>query len=457
MRVLTVLVLALALAPAHPWACYHGDPQHSGRSTLGVGDSLGVAWDFRAGGDISGSPVVNSSGQVLFAARDARLYCLNHDGSQAWATDLAEHGTAVYFSTPALDDAGNAYITTNRRLVKVSPTGSVLWHYPDHRLWSVSHSPVIGADGKTYFASYADSLCALRPDGTLDWARDLGLDVNSAPAVGLDGRIYVATTRGTGGWKLWAFEPDGSEAWSFDLAAGADFASPAVGPDSTVYVGAGRYLYAVSAAGSLKWRDSLPASVSSCPAVANDSTLYVTAGAYLYRVSSDSGVRWRKYLGGSNYSAPAVDANGFVFVGSAYTTAPALLVIAPDSTVLWSQPMPDEVWASPAIGPGGRVYAGCMDGAFFALQGSGLALGESGPGAARPVLRAWPSPTSGRLRLSGPAGIDQVPVGVFDAAGRSVGFRRAGELIDLAGLPAGVYVVSVRAGGGVLRCRVVLE
>jgi len=454
MRILFALALVLAVAPANPWACYHGDPQHTGRSTLGVGDSLWVAWTYAAGGDISGSPVVNDRGQVLFGARNVHLYCLQPDGTPAWEANLESLGTSIYFSAPALDDAGNAYITTNRKLVKVDSTGEVAWRYPDHSSWSISHSPVIGGDGKVYFAGYSDSLCAMRPDGTLDWAYDLGLDVNSAPAVGRDGRIYVATTRGTGGWKLWAFEPTGTVAWSFDLADDADFSSPAIGPDSTVYVGAGRYLYAVRANGSLKWRDSLPASISSCPAIADESTLYLTAGSYLYSVSTDSGVLWRKNLGGSNYSAPAVDANGYVFVGSANATAPAFYVVGPDSTVLWSQATPDEVWSSPAIGPGGRVYVGCMDGTFYAFEGTGLGVAGELHGAVPGGLAVAPNPTTGRLRLAGAEG---AAVSVFDASGRAVEFRRAGDRLDLAGLPAGVYVVAARAGGSTMRCRAVLE
>jgi outer membrane protein assembly factor BamB len=443
--VFLTLTLLVAGGAAHPWQSYHGDPQHTGRSQYGVGDSLWTAWTYSAGGDISGSAVVNDQGQVIFGARDVHLYCLNPDGGVAWNANLESLGTSIYFSAPALDDEGNVYVTTNRKLVKVDTGGTVVWRYPEHSAWSISHSPVIGPDGNVYFACYSESLYAVRPDGTLDWARGVELDANSSPAVGYDGRVYVATTRGTAGWKLWAFEPNGDIAWAFPLADDADFASPAVGPDSVIYVGAGRYLYAVNPNGTLRWRDSLSANVHSCPAVANDSTLYVTAGARLYNVSADSGVRWRKYLGGSNYSSPAVDASGRVYVGSA---AGAFYVVGADSTTLWSMPTPDDVWASPAIGTGGRVYFGCMDGSFYALEGDGVAVEEPADRVVVGRLRFEPNPTTGLVRFSG-TGLGPVrAVRVFSPAGRGQHVRLLEGAVDLDGLPAGVYLVEVRHSDG---------
>ncbi|MFO7639605.1 MAG: PQQ-binding-like beta-propeller repeat protein [bacterium] len=440
---MAVMVLT-AILPAHPWPCFQGDARHIGRSELAVGDSLWVAWTFDAPDEVSGSAAVNRSGQVLFGARNVHLYCLNPDGSLAWDANLESLGTSIYYSTPALDEEGNAYITTNRRLVKVDPTGTVVWRYPAHAAWSISHSPVIGADGRIYFSSYADSLCAVRPDGILDWAHHIELDCNSVPAVGDDGRVYVATTRGTGGWKLWAFEPGGEVAWTFGLDAGVEFSSPTVGPDSTIYVGAGRYFYAIRPDGSLRRRDSLPATINSSPAVADDTTLYLTAGVYLYSMSTETGIRWRKHLGGTNYSSPAVDADGRVFVGSTPTTDPAFYVIAPDSSVLWSMTTAGRIWASPAIGSSGRVYVGCMNGTFYAFEGPGLAAAEPSVPVVRAGLSAVPSPTTGRVRLAGWPSIEAVRVRVFDPAGRSVAVRRAGSELDLGGLPAGVYLVEVR-------------
>jgi outer membrane protein assembly factor BamB len=262
--------LAAALASAHPWSCFHGDPQHTGGSQSVVGAPLYRAAAYCVGGEISGSPVVRSDGNVLVGARDVKLYCLDANLNTAvWVADLTPYGSRIYFSAPAFDDSGNAYITTNRKLVKVSSSGAVLWVWPGYNALSISHSPVVAPNGDIFFACYSETLYAVKPDGTLDWARDLENSVNSAPAISPDGHVYVATTRDTSGWSLWAWTFDGMSGWQMSIADEADFASPAAAPDSTVYFGAERYLYAVGPGGAVKWRDSLSASIQCCPAIAN--------------------------------------------------------------------------------------------------------------------------------------------------------------------------------------------
>lgn len=449
-----LILVALAVpAEGHPWSCFHGDPQHTGRSDSAVGAPLSRA-AYGLGAQISGSPVVRDDGRVLVGARDVRLYCLDANlTTVVWVADLEPFGSSIYFSSPALDEEGNAYITTNRKLVKVGHDGDVRWAWPRNNLLSISHSPVVGRDGKVYFACYSDSLYAVNPDSTLAWGRDLDSDVNSAPAVGPDGRIYVATTRGSGDWKLWCFNPDGSSPWQVTLAGDADFASPTVGPDTVAYVGANRYLYAVNPNGTVRWRDSLGARIRSCPALANESTLYVAAGARIYNVSTDSGVRWRRSIGGSNYCSPAVDNRGLVYVGSANLTNSAFYVIAPDSTLLDAHPVSGEFWSSPAIA-GRRVYVGNMNDSIYMFIGPCPGQTEK-PDAGVRWLRVVPNPSRGIVMLSG---ADAIGVNVYTVTGRVVQCRLLqGGFLDFRGLPSGVYVIEAETPSGRQRTRLVLE
>ena len=438
--------LAVALALGHPWSCYHGDPQHSGRSQNVVGAPLSRVSAYRAGGEVQGSPVVRQDGNVLVGAKDVKLYCLDPDlDSAVWIADLTPYGSSIYYSSPALDDSGNAYITTSGKLVKVSTDGAVLWAWPTDRTLSISHSPVVAPNGDVFFACYSESLYAVKPDGTLDWARSLENSVNSAPAISPDGHVCVATTRGTGGWSLWAWTFDGTTSWQAPIADEADFASPAAAPDSTVYFGAGRYLYAVGPGGVVKWRDSLPAMIQSCPAVANESTLYVVAGSRLYCIDTDSGVRWRKSIGGSsNYCSPAVDAEGNVYVGTAGAASSVFYCIGPDSTVRDSHALSDDIWSSPAVGAGGRVYFGCMNDSIYLFTGPGAAVAEPHVGARMPSIRLLPNLTHGVLRLA-PAG--RYAAKVFDIGGSLVAVIRDADEIDLRELRRGVYLVQVAAPG----------
>ncbi len=382
---------------------------------------------------------------MLVGARDVKLYCLGPDlDTLLWAADLTPYGSNIYYSSPALDEAGNVYITTSRRLVKVSGNGVVLWSWPSNNSLSISHSPVIGLDGKVYFAGYSDSLYALTPEGTLAWARPLGASVNSAPAVGLDGRIYVGTTRDTARMELLCFNADSSLHWSFDLAAEAEYASPAIGPDSTIYIGAGRYFYAVRPDGTLRWRDSLAAMVQSCPAVANDSTLYVLAGARLYCIGTDSVIRWRRTIGGSNYCSPTVDAEGNVYVGTANDTNSLFYCIAPDSTVRDSHVIRGDIWSSPAISEDGRVYVGSMKDTFYLFQGPGPGVAEPRCRAGAAGIRLLPNPTHGVVRIV-PSG--RYSVRVFGVGGSLVAFASDADRVDLRGLRHGVYMVQVAVPG----------
>jgi outer membrane protein assembly factor BamB len=439
--------LAVVLASGHPWACFHGDPQHSGLSANAVGAPLTCVAAYRAGGQISGSPVVREDGGVLVGARDVKLYCLDPNlADTLWVADLTAYGSNIYYSSPALDDSGNAYITTDRRLVKVDSGGAVLWSWPPNNSLTIRHSPVIGLgqDRKIYFCCYSESLYALSPGGSLVWARSLGRSVNSAPAVGLNGYIMVATTRDSAPWQLWSFKPNGDTAWSYVLDADAEFASPAVGPDSTIYVGANRYLYAVRPNGTLKWRDSLLARIQSCPAVASESTLYVVAGARLYCIGTDSVVRWRRSIGGSNYCSPAVDAEGDVYVGTANGASSTFYCIGPDSTVRDSHVIGDDIWSSPAIGESGRVYVGCMDSSLYLFQGPGLGVAELERRHRLVGTRLLPNPTCGVARI--------VPFGrysakVFDACGALVATASDADRVDLRGVRRGVYLVQVAGSG----------
>jgi len=363
-KLLSLVIFLFLVIFAHPWSCYHGNPQRTGLSPFVFGDSFEIAWTYNVGAQISGSAVVARGEKIIFGARDGYLYCLNENGELLWRSPLSY---TVWFSTPALDDTFNIYITDGRRLFKFDSTGRELWSWPSHNNLSISHSPVIGQDGKIYFACYSDSLYALTPNGDLAWARALGSDVNSSPTIGYDGKIYVATTRGIGNWILWAFNPDGSVAWAYPLAGEADFATPAVGPDSTIYVGADSFLYAIRADGTLKWRTTLSTKIQTCPAVANDSTIYVNA-YNLYCLDARSGrIRWVLPGIGSDYCAPAIDARGNVFFGSNRV----FYIVGPDGSIRCSRIIASSqsLFASPAISANHRIYIGHMNGNFYAFQG----------------------------------------------------------------------------------------
>ncbi len=136
---------------------------------------------------------------------------------------------------------------------------------------NVESSPAVGADGTIYVGSDDDNLYAVNPDGSQKWKFTTGNVVYSSPAVGADGTIYV----GSVDHNLYAVNPDGSQKWKF-TTGNVVFSSPAVGADGTIYVGSDDHnLYAVNPDGSQKWKFTTGDVVFSSPAVGADGTIYV--------------------------------------------------------------------------------------------------------------------------------------------------------------------------------------
>ena len=102
--------------------------------------------------------------------------------------------------------------------------------------------------------------------GTLKWKFGTNGKVESSPAIGADGTIYV----GSADDNLYALNPDGSQKWAF-ATGGAVVSSPAIGADGTIYVGSAHdNLYAITdngASASLKWKFTTGAAVKSSPTV----------------------------------------------------------------------------------------------------------------------------------------------------------------------------------------------
>ncbi len=85
--------------------------------------------------------------------------------------------------------------------------------------------------------------------GTKKWEFNISEFVDSSPAIGSDSTIYI------GSWdnKLYAINPDGSKKWEF-LTGSHVASSPAIGSDGTIYVGSWYSgLYAINPDGSKKW------------------------------------------------------------------------------------------------------------------------------------------------------------------------------------------------------------
>jgi outer membrane protein assembly factor BamB len=242
-------------------------------------------------------------------------------------------------------------------------TGVQKWKFTTGNF--VNSSPAVGADGTIYVGSFDHNLYAISEDGSQKWKFTTGDYVVSSPAVGADGTIYI----GSFDDNLYAVNPDGSQKWKFTTRSNV-FSSPSVGADGTIYVGSYDHnLYAVNPDGSQKWKFTTGNPVYSSPAVGADGTIYVASDDHnLYAVNPDGSQKWKSTTGDFVESSPAVGADGTIYVGSYDHN---LYAVNPDGSQKWKFTTGDFVESSPAVGGDGTIYVGSKDHNLYAVNPDG--------------------------------------------------------------------------------------
>jgi outer membrane protein assembly factor BamB len=361
-----------------------------------------------------GSPALSNDGQTVYvgtsfpllsaAPHQHSLVALNvATGAERWRFAL---GAAEVRSTPAVAPDGSITLLAEQRstsggivsaaAVRVSAAGALVWRRElgigASNLDIGFSAPAIGTDGSVYVAT--DSLYALNPDGTVRWARfSNGEELRSSPVIGSDGTIYFASRN----IPLTALHPDsGRILWERPLGGVSNvFASPAIGTGGEIYVATDEcVLYAVSAAGTSLWSYDAGTAGSSC----------------------------------TMRSSPTIGADGTIYLGTSdRNPRPVFFAIRPTGQLRWTYTpsgMPIdiatsnfEIYSSPVIGSDGAVYFGQEFGRVYAV--------DAQAGAERWVVRTlggimWSSPT---LTLGGVLIITDVQGRVYAITTESAGLQ----------------------------------
>ncbi len=198
------------------------------------------------------------------------------------------------------------------------------------------------------------------------WSYATGGAVDSSPAVGSDGTVYV----GSEDANLYAVGSRGSLQWSF--ATGGELSSsPAITGTGTVYIGSwDNALYAVDrAAGAAQWSYLTGDRVHSSPALGTDGALYFGSyDARLYALDSGGSLRWTYATGSGIHSSPAVGGAGRIAFGSRDNR---VYLLNSNGTLLWSYATGGAVNSSPALGTDGSVFVGSDDLYLYRLRSDG--------------------------------------------------------------------------------------
>ncbi len=392
------------------------DSQHTGRSpyagptnpvSLRTFDTLSPPTDQPGDPrpDIQSSAAVGADGTIYIGNFQGNLEALRDPGSGqslelVWRFHVP--GASSFHATPAQGGNGEVYVgmstggaTPDAKgtfyALKAPASGQdaqVLWQL-DLGPGRYTSSPTLGPDGTLYVLSGAGMLFALAQDGAPKWTAKVGPVVKAAPSLGTDGTVYVASMDD----HLYAITPptgggnQGAVKWSFKFGdhpgsgtlvtdpnaafPGANgqggAATPSIGSDGTVYVGANNSnFYAVGPDGQLKWMYAAEPEVAgiwSAAAISADGrTLYFGAnkgGVYALN-AGDGSLRWQYDIVGSIYNSPTLDSQGRLYTGS--TVGHLFAIDAERGTRVFDYSVEAPVWTAPAIRADGTVVIGTLKG-----------------------------------------------------------------------------------------------
>ncbi len=246
----------------------------------------------------------------------------------------------------------------------------------------VNSSPAIGFDGNVYVGSDDGYFYAISPDNCTEiWKVPTG-KITSSPAIASDGTIYV----GSHDNNLYAISPNKTVKWKFPATAPIE-SSPVIGCNGIIYFCSNDgNIYAVNPRdGSKRWKHETSKEIISSPAVFSwpeigQEFVYVFAkDGTLYDVSSnlnspDMEVHYEQ--NDINYEisgSPAIWGNienAYLYIGAKngylyrYQLSYSLTPI-PAPNLFLSFPMGSAILSSPAVSSDGTTYVGCNDGIHY--------------------------------------------------------------------------------------------
>jgi len=244
----------------------------------------------------------------------------------------------------------------------------------------VDSSPAIGLDGTVYVGSDDGNLYALNPEtGEEIWRFATGAEVRSSPAVGQDGIIYFGSLDN----YFYAVKPNGALKWSFNVGDYI-FSSPAVSNDGRIVVfgSSDNNIYALNvASGILKWKYSTNGMIISSPAIGHDGispVVYVgSLDRHVYAIALGNGnLKWKFKTNTEVYGSPAIASDGNIIVGECETGSAEsydfkLFCINVDGSKYWEVGGDTGFYSSPAIG-NGLISVGTWDGYLLVFNLSGI-------------------------------------------------------------------------------------
>ncbi|MCK4414612.1 MAG: PQQ-binding-like beta-propeller repeat protein [Candidatus Eisenbacteria sp.] len=225
-----------------------------------------LRWTYTAGAPIKTSPCLAADGTIYFGADDGLLYAINPDSSLQWSYSTGD----TIRSSPAVGPDGTVFCgSMDSYLYAIWPTGGLRWRAATGGQIKLS-SPAVDDSGVVYFGSYDGFVYAVSSDQKLVWAYPTEHVVRSSPAIGPEGRIFVAS-----GMDLLAITPDGDLEWSYGTN-GTIYSSPVYfGDDHVIAFGSDDgVFYCIHEDGSTDWTFTIGEPIRTTPGPGTFGNIY---------------------------------------------------------------------------------------------------------------------------------------------------------------------------------------
>jgi len=285
-----------------------------------------IKWRFITENSNFGSGAVGSDGSYFYRSLDGYIYAIDAQGSLRWQTKLDRSDAET--GRPVVTRSGEVIISVDTAVIALNEgTGERIWSYPAENVFS--HGISIDNDGSIYTGTI-DALLALTSDGKRKWK----FPVKYGPGdvvIGAEGTLYFNVSDDS---LLYAVNPDGSLAWTFDFDGIAGANRPGIGPDGSIYTINCCYrsptLFKVSSDGRLEWSlnlETMPGVVpgafldvgNSVPMIDADGNIYLTmsrtGGDNLFSISQERQVNWSVHVTDKTlFSKPAFASDGTAYI-----------------------------------------------------------------------------------------------------------------------------------------------
>ncbi|MDD5556414.1 MAG: PQQ-binding-like beta-propeller repeat protein [bacterium] len=264
------------------------------------------------------------------------------------------------------------------------PSCGLSWSYNLNDFWTDS-SPAVGSDGRVYIAHPFSRLYAFDSAGGPAWSFNTNLAAYGSPAIDEEGRVYIGSYDN----RLRAVGSDGTLVWSYQTGDAIENSSPAIGSDGSVYIGShDNTLYAFGSSGSLAWSYITDEDIDTSPAVLGNGAVCFTSGETgeannaIHVLTNTGSLAW-SYQTADSVGTPLYIL-GKVFAGSRDGRFHAL----DSSGLIWSY-QTGTITTAPALGTGGHLYVGSQDMRLYAFTSAGALV--------------WSYSTAGYIHHSSPA------------------------------------------------------